>query len=277
MNHVHINTHTQRPAQALTIAGSDSGGGAGIQADLKTFTMRQVFGTSVITATTAQNTQGVWDIHHLPTAHIHAQLTAISDDFEIGACKIGMLGTPDIIDTVGRFLQNRPFGQVVLDPVMIAKGGQPLLDDHAKDSLRRLIPLTDVITPNLPEAQVLTGITIVNDDDMTRALYALQDMGAKTVIIKGGHSQNSKSAMCIDWVMDETGKIWQVQSVRTQTKNTHGTGCTFSACITAELAKGVGVADAIKTAKHLISQAISTAPTIGQGHGAVNHWAFWEG
>ncbi|MDO5050404.1 MAG: bifunctional hydroxymethylpyrimidine kinase/phosphomethylpyrimidine kinase [Moraxella equi] len=170
MRYVHTHPRTNRPAQALSIAGSDSGGGAGIQADLKTFTIRRVFGTSVLTATTAQNTQGVWDIHHLPTDHIRAQLVAIRDDFEIGACKIGMLGTSDIIDTVGQFLQNRPFGQVVLDPVMIAKGGQSLLDDNATDSLKRLIPLTDIITPNLPEAEVLTGMTIACDDDIRQAL-----------------------------------------------------------------------------------------------------------
>ena len=198
MNHVCMHSRTNDHAQALTIAGSDSGGGAGIQADLKTFIMRGVFGTSVLTATTAQNTQGVWDIHHLPTAHVYAQLVAIRDDFKIGACKIGMLGTSDVIDTVGQFLQNRPFGQVVLDPVMIAKGGQSLLDDNAKNSLRRLIPLTDVITPNLPEAHVLTGLTMVSDDDIIQALHTLQEMGAKTVIIKGGHSQNSQSAICTD-------------------------------------------------------------------------------
>ena len=277
MNHVCMHSRTNDHAQALTIAGSDSGGGAGIQADLKTFIMRDVFGTSVLTATTAQNTQGVWDIHHLPTAHVYAQLVAIRDDFKIGACKIGMLGTSDVIDTVGQFLQNRPFGQVVLDPVMIAKGGQSLLDDNAKNSLRRLIPLTDVITPNLPEAHVLTGLTMVSDDDIIQARHALQEMGGKTVIIKGGHSQNSQSAVCTDWVMDEMGKVWHVQSPRSDNKNTHGTGCTFSACITAELAKGVSVAEAIHTAKGLIDQAISTAPNIGHGHGAVNHWAFWEG
>lgn len=276
MRHVHTHPRTNRLAQALTIAGSDSGGGAGIQADIKTFAMRQVFGTSVLTATTAQNTQGVQDIHYLPTDHITAQLVAIRDDFEIGACKIGMLGTSDIIDTVGQFLQSRPFEQVVLDPVMIAKGGQVLLDDNAKDGLRQLIPLTDIITPNLPEAEVLTGMTIACDDDIRQALHALQSMGAKTVIIKGGHCQNSQSTMCTDYVLDEAGSIWHVQSERIDSKNTHGTGCTFSACITAELAKGASVVDAIYTAKHLITQAVSTASNIGHGHGAVNHWAFWE-
>ncbi|UYZ91484.1 hydroxymethylpyrimidine/phosphomethylpyrimidine kinase [Moraxella bovis] len=192
MRYVHTHPRTNRPAQALSIAGSDSGGGAGMQADLKTFAIRCVFGTSVLTATTAQNTQGVWGIHHLPTDHIRAQLVAIRDDFEIGACKIGMLGTSDIIDTVGRFLQNRPFRQVVLDPVMIAKGGHALLDDNATDSLKRLIPLTDIITPNLPEAEVLTGMTIACDDDIRQALYALQGMGQRQSSSRADTAKTSK-------------------------------------------------------------------------------------
>lgn len=262
--------------QALTIAGSDSGGGAGIQADLKTFQMRQVFGTSVITATTAQNTQGVWDIYYLPINHITAQLTAVADDFAIKACKIGMLGTSKIIEAVAKFLQNRPFGHVVLDPVMVAKGGQSLLDQGASDALKNLIQFADIITPNLPEAEYLTGLSIIDDKSTIDALYALQALGAKTVVIKGGHSQNSKSEYCTDWILDEMGKIWQVNNLRVCSQNTHGTGCTFSACIAAELAKGKSVEVAIRTAKRLIHQAILTAQTTGSGFGAVNHWAFWE-
>lgn len=271
-----VNQLTQLPAQALTIAGSDSGGGAGIQADLKTFTMRGVFGTSVLTATTAQNTQGVWGVHHLPTDHITAQLNAIKEDFGISACKIGMLGTHEIIEVVAEFLQDKPFGKVVLDPVMIAKGGQALLDEGAMASLKNLVQFADIITPNLPEAECLAGFAIHDDKDIIKALHALQQLGAKTVVIKGGHHQNSQSEHCTDWVLDETGVVWQVDSPRIDTKNTHGTGCTFSACITAELAKGESVEQAIKTAKHLLYEAIKTAYPIGSGFGAVNHWAFWQ-
>lgn len=273
---VFVNPATDTLAQALTIAGSDSGGGAGIQADLKTFAMRGVFGINVLTATTAQNTKGVWGVHHLPTEHIHAQLTAIGDDFDITACKIGMLGTSQIINVVAEFLGDKPFGKVVLDPVMIAKGGQALLDEGAMMSLKNLVQFADIITPNLPEAECLAGFSIDEDKDIITALHALQELGAKTVIIKGGHHQHSQSERCTDWVLDERGEIWQVDSPRIDSKNTHGTGCTFSACITAELAKGESVELAIKTAKRLLYEAIKTAKPIGAGFGAVNHWAFWE-
>lgn len=271
---VFINPMTHAPTQALTIAGSDSGGGAGIQADLKTFAMRQVFGTSVLTATTAQNTKGVFDIHHLPIEHIIAQLNAIKDDFCITACKIGMLGTSDVIRAVGDFLKDKPFGKVVLDPVMIAKGGQALLDTGAMVALRGCLGVADILTPNLPEAQALTGLDITKDDDIVNALRALQNLGAKTVIIKGGHHQNSQSTDCTDWVLDEMGKIYQLTNPRIDSKNTHGTGCSFSACIAAELAKGESIERAIKTANTLLHHAIKTAKPMGEGHNAVNHWAF---
>ena len=178
--------------QVLTIAGSDSGGGAGIQADLKTFQMRGVFGTSVITAVTAQNTLGVFDIHPIPLKTIQAQLEAVKNDFQIASCKIGMLGNAEIIEYVADFLADKPFGALVLDPVMIAKGGAPLLQQQAVSVLsQKLLPLADVITPNIPEAEALTGIAIVDDISIQQAAKALQKQGAKNVIIKGGHSLNS--------------------------------------------------------------------------------------
>ncbi|PJG86033.1 bifunctional hydroxymethylpyrimidine kinase/phosphomethylpyrimidine kinase [Conservatibacter flavescens] len=260
--------------QALTIAGSDSGGGAGIQADLKTFQMRRVFGTSAITAITAQNTLGVFDIHSIPLTTIESQLKAIAEDFSISAHKIGMLGTVETIECVANCLRQYDFGMLVLDPVMIAKGGAPLLKNNAIDALRQqLLPLADVITPNLPEAEALTGIVINDQRAVEKAARQLQEWGVKTVVIKGGHSQNSQSAVCSDWVFTPTEQF-TFESPRFPTRHTHGTGCTFSACITAELAKGNSIYDSIQTAKAFISAAISQPLNIGQGHGPTNHWAY---
>lgn len=260
--------------QALTIAGSDSGGGAGIQADLKTMQMRKVFGMSVITAVTAQNTLGVTDIHAIPTNTITAQMQAIADDFAPTAFKIGMLGNADIIACVSEFITTHNFGMCVLDPVMIAKGGASLLQTNAIEALKtQLIPLADVLTPNIPEAEYLTGMKIKNETDIKLAAKTLQDMGAKTVVIKGGHSNSDN---CTDYVLTPTDDF-MLTAKRFNTKHTHGTGCTFSACITAELAKGNLIYDSINTAKQFITTAISHpigGTGIGSGHGAVNHWAY---
>lgn len=257
--------------QALTIAGSDSGGGAGIQADLKTFGLCGVFGTSVITAVTAQNTQGVFDIHQIPPSTIISQLSAIVDDFSIKACKIGMLGDVASIQAVHDFLSvhRSQIGRLVIDPVMIAKGGAKLLQQNAIDALTALLPLADVITPNIPEAQVLTGMQMMCDDDIVQALHRFGQMGVSGVIIKGGHRHDG---LCRDWVRlgDE---IFCVDANRCAVKNTHGTGCTFSACLTAQLAKGVPMTTAIRRAKSFITHAIKTPIKIGQGIGPVNHWA----
>ena len=262
-------------AQVLTIAGSDSGGGAGIQADLKTFQMQGVFGTSVITAVTAQNTLGVFDIHPIPLKTIQAQLEAVKNDFQIASAKIGMLGTADIIECVADFLKNRPFGTLVIDPVMIAKGGAPLLQQQAVSALiQHLLPLADVITPNIPEAEALTGIKISDTASIQQAALDLQKQGAKNVIIKGGHSLNSKSQQCQDWILLQNGENFVLESPRFDTPHTHGTGCTFSACLTAELAKGVPLKSAVKTAKDFITAAISHPLNIGHGHGPTNHWAY---
>lgn len=260
--------------QVLTIAGSDSGGGAGIQADLKTFQMRGVFGTTVITAITAQNTQGVSDIHSVPLATIESQLKAIADDFQIRAFKVGMLGTAEVINCVAAQLKRYDFGKFVLDPVMIAKGGSPLLQQNAIAALReKLLPLADIITPNIPEAEALTGLAIDSDHSLIQAAITLRKMGAKTVIIKGGHRFNSQSEQCQDWIFSPNEQF-TLSSPRFNTPHTHGTGCTFSACLTAELAKGKGLREAVETAKAFISAAISTPLNIGNGHGPTNHWAY---
>lgn len=260
--------------QTLTIAGSDSGGGAGIQADLKTFQMRGVFGTCVITAVTAQNTLGVSAVHLVPTETITAQIQAIREDFDIRAYKIGMLGTAEIIECVADKLKHCRFGKRVLDPVMIAKGGAPLLQDSAVAALTRLLlPDTDVLTPNLPEAEALTGVHIENRKDAERAAKILLDYGVKNVVIKGGHLNGSSSGHCTDWLFTQNETL-ELDSPRFPTAHTHGTGCTFSACITAELAKGSDVCKAVRTAKSYITAAISNPLEIGAGHGPVNHWAY---
>lgn len=260
--------------QALSIAGSDSGGGAGIQADIKTFQMRGVFATTALTAVTAQNTLGVSAIHQLPPDIIDAQIHAVAGDFQIRACKIGMLGDAASINTVAQALRRYDLGRVVVDPVMIAKGGAPLLQSDAVAALReQLLPLADVLTPNLPEAEALCGIAVHDDDSAWRAAQALQRMGAKNVVIKGGHWQNSGSAVCRDWVLLD-GERFVLDAPRTPTAQTHGTGCTFSACIAAELAKGNSTAAAVRTAKAFISAAIARPLNIGSGHGPTNHWAY---
>lgn len=257
--------------QALTIAGSDSGGGAGIQADLKTFQERRVFGMSVITALTAQNTLGVHAVCPVSLDMIKAQLAAIGADFTPRAYKIGMLGNAEIIACIADALSQYRFGMCVLDPVMIAKGGAPLLEQSAIEILKkRLLPYADVLTPNIPEAEHLTGISVCTEADIRQAARILQDMGAKTIVIKGGHAQGKEST---DWVFTPQHEFALTQP-RVDTQHTHGTGCTFSACITAELAKGQEIKNALSTAKAFISAAIKDSPGIGHGHGPTNHWAY---
>lgn len=259
--------------QVLTIAGSDSGGGAGIQADLKTFQMRGVFGTSVITAVTAQNTLGVDDIHMISLDNVAAQIQSVSADFDISAYKIGMLGTAEMIECVAENIQKQSFGALVLDPVMVAKGGAPLLQESALHAMKReLLPLTHILTPNLPETEMLTGIAVHDDASAQRAAQMLNDLGAQHVVIKGGHLGDSGSLQCRDWVWVD-GKMTTLTQTRFDTRHTHGTGCTFSACIVAELAKGNSVLGAIEAAKYAITAAISHPIGVGHGHGAVNHWA----
>lgn len=260
--------------QVLTIAGSDCGGGAGIQADLKTFQMRQVYGLSVVVATTAQNTLGVQDVFVLPEQHVRAQIQSVAQDFDVRAVKLGMLAHAHMIECVAEELEKVDFGWVVLDPVMVAKGGASLLADNALDALKRyLLPKADVMTPNLPEAERLTNTEIRTKKDVLRAAQILHDYGTKTVVIKGGHADDSQSAVCVDYVFDGT-QLHAFSSPRVMTSNTHGTGCTFSACIAAELAKGKEIMAAIELAKHLITQAIAHPIGIGQGNGPVNHWQF---
>ena len=267
-------TYQAKPVpQALTIAGSDSGGGAGIQADLKTFQERRVFGTSVIVAVTAQNTLGVHGIHKVPVEMVTAQLDAVFSDLAIGALKTGMLPDAEIMRAVASALRQHPDIPVVVDPVMIAKGGAALMEDEASATLvREILPLATVLTPNLPEAEVICGMTIHNVDDLLAAARKIQSMGVKNVVIKGGHRLETPDAE--DILLTAEGEVVRLSAERIDTVRTHGTGCTYSACITAELAKGKSVADAVRTAKAFIAAAIADGILVGNGHGPTNHWAY---
>ncbi|HZG72057.1 MAG TPA: bifunctional hydroxymethylpyrimidine kinase/phosphomethylpyrimidine kinase, partial [Chondromyces sp.] len=239
--------------KALTIAGSDSGGGAGIQADLKTFQELGSYGMSAITAVTAQNTLGVQGIHPLPLDFVLEQLESIGNDLPPDALKTGMLFNAEIIEGTAQKIRKFSWTNIVVDPVMIAKGGQALLLEEAVRALKtHLLPLADVVTPNIPEAEVLTGRSIETMEQRKEAAKVLNDLGAKTVVIKGGHG---KEELAVDLIFDGEA-FYELESRRVDTKHTHGTGCTFSAAIAAELAKGKTVLESINIAKAFITAAI---------------------
>ena len=256
-------------AVALTIAGSDSGGGAGIQADLKTFAALGVHGTSAITAITAQNTVGVTDILELPVALIRAQIAAVAEDIGVQAAKTGMLSSSAIIDAVAAAIEEFGVGNLVVDPVMIAKGGTRLLREDAVEALRtRLLPLAAIVTPNLPEAEVLLGRSIESLEERKRAARDLVAMGARAAVVKGGHAEGD----AIDVLCDGSNVV-ELPARRIATANTHGSGCAFSAAIAAGLAKGSEPLDAVREAKRFITAAIAESIEIGRGHGPVNPMA----
>ena len=255
-------------AVALTIAGSDSGGGAGIQADLKTFAVMGVHGTSAITAITAQNTTGVTDILELPTSLIREQIAVVVDDIGVQAAKTGMLSSAAIIATVADAVERYGILNLVVDPVMVAKGGAKLLRDDAVAAMRdRLMPLAAVVTPNLPEAQVLLRREITTLDERRRAARELVAMGARSAVVKGGHAEGD----VVDVFFDGKQLI-ELTAERIKTPNTHGSGCVFSAAITAGIALGIEPLEAVRQAKAFITQAIAHSIEIGHGHGPVNPW-----
>ena len=262
-------------AIAVTIAGSDSGGGAGIQADLKTFSARGVYGASVITALTAQNTQGVRAIHNIPTKFVAAQIDAVFSDLDVDAVKIGMLSRASTIEAVVDEIERHRMKNVVLDPVMIATSGDRLLQPDAVDALRRLlIPRARVITPNLPEAAALLDAPVAaNENDMRAQAQRLLALGAQAVLIKGGHGSGAES---VDLLADKTG-IVRLAAPRHVTRNTHGTGCTLSSAIAAEFAKGRALTDAVQAAKDYVTSSIGAADrlAVGQGRGPVHHFHQW--
>ena len=256
--------------RVLTIAGSDSGGGAGIQADLKTITVLGGFGMSVITALTAQNTLGVHGVHEVPAAFVAAQFDAVAADIGIDAAKTGMLASVEIIRIVAEKIRQYGVTKLVVDPVMVAKGGADLLRKEARDALaRELLPLALVITPNIPEAEVLTEVIIASPSDMKAAAKIIYDMGAKNVVIKGGHLIDG----AVDILYDGCN-FYEFPFERIQTKDTHGTGCTYSAALTTGLAMGKSVVSAAADAEKYIAVAIRNALRLGGGHGPTNHLAY---
>ncbi len=264
-------------AIAVTIAGSDSGGGAGIQADLKTFSAMGVYGASVLTALTAQNTLGVSAVHDVPPDFVRAQMDAVFSDLDVSAVKIGMLSQPAIIEAVAAGLEAHPGLPIVLDPVMVAASGDPLIADAAVSTLvDALIPLADLITPNLHEAaRLLPAEVAAGKGAMEAQAEELVSIGARSVLIKGGHGEGGSSD---DFLLTEAGGRW-FNGPRIATQNTHGTGCTLSSAIAARLAKGAALDEAVDAAKAYISAAIAAADqlTIGAGHGPVHHFhKYWS-
>lgn len=258
--------------QVLTIAGSDSGGGAGIQADIKTFQELGVFATSVLTAVTAQNSCGVQALQTLDLSIIAAQIDAVVQDFNIRALKTGMLVNDDVICCVADKVRQYQLLNLVIDPVMIAKGGHILLADSALGSLcNQLLPLAKVITPNLPEAEAIVGFAIHHRQQVHQAAQAICRFGVNAVVIKGGHS--SEEEVAEDYLYSEGHGEW-FSYPRINTVHTHGTGCTFSAAVCAQLAHGFNLRQSVAFAKDYIHAAIAHAPQIGHGHGPINHAAW---
>ncbi|PAF18273.1 bifunctional hydroxymethylpyrimidine kinase/phosphomethylpyrimidine kinase [Terribacillus saccharophilus] len=256
---------------ALTIAGTDPSGGAGIQADLKTFQEREVYGMSVVTSLVAQNTIGVQAVHHVPVEFLEQQLESIFLDITPAAVKTGMIASEEMMHCVAAALRNSK-AIYVMDPVMYAKSGHALMGEDSRDALKtHLVPLAALITPNIPEAEELTGIHIEDENSMKAAAKIIvREYGAKAVLMKGGHMEGAAAA---DLLYD--GSSFSAYSAeRIQTKHTHGTGCTYSAAITAELAKGKSLQEAVRIGKDFVTDAIQYSLQIGKGNGPTNHWGY---
>lgn len=250
----------------LIIAGSDSGGGAGIQADIKTVTMLGGYAMTAVTAITAQNTQRVDAIHPIPADMVAKQCHIVIDDIGVDAIKIGMLHDSEVIAAVKSVLSSLNI-PIVLDPVMVATSGDCLLDDDALCALKQLMQHATIITPNIPEAEILSGESIKSKDDMLHAAKTIALLGCSKVLIKGGHLQGDELS---DLLYDQAEATW-FTSKRIESRHTHGTGCTLSSAIATELGKGSALIDAIKIAREYVHEAIITAPEYGQGHGPLNH------
>ena len=257
---------------SLTIAGTDPSGGAGIHADLKTFQELKSYGMSVITSVVAQNTTGIQDIHHVPLDMIEQQLDSVTTDMPLHAFKTGMIANIDMMKIVVNKIEtlNAPY---VMDPVMVATSGDSLIEENARDFLReQLLPLTTVVTPNIPEAEYLTGEKIETFEDMKQAaVHIVENFGAGATLVKGGHMKGE----AIDFLYDGSN-IHTYTAKRINTKNTHGTGCTYSAAITAYLSQGLPLDEAVKRAKYFVTQAIQYSFPLGSGSGPTNHWATRE-
>ena len=262
--------------KVLTIAGSDSGGGAGIQADLKTFSAIGCYGMSVITALTAQNTQGVNAIHAVPPAFAVQQIEAVLSDIGADAIKIGMLYSAELIEAVAQALKKHGARKIVLDPVMVAQSGDKLLQDDAIEAIKmHLMPLADVVTPNLPEASVLCDRQLARWSDIESAAEILAGYGSRSILIKGGHGDEHKSTDLL--FIAAEGRFLSLEADRIETRNNHGTGCTLSSAIASYMAKGNNVEDAVQKAKTFMNHSIAAgaAYKIGHGHGPVHHFFEW--
>lgn len=252
---------------ALTIAGSDSSGGAGIQADLKTMTLNGVFAMSAITALTAQNTMGVTDIVEVESDFLKAQLDAVFEDIYPDAVKIGMVSDKKLIETIAEKLIEYDAKNIVLDPVMVATSGSKLLKDDAIGALKeRLIPLAELITPNIPEAEILSGLKIKDDKDMQKSAKVIADNFDVNVLLKGGHAINDAN----DFLLVDGNSIW-IKGDRIDNKNTHGTGCTLSSAIAANLAKNKSIEEAVRLSKKYLEGALKDGLDLGKGSGPMNH------
>lgn len=256
------------PPVALTIAGSDPSGGAGIQADLKTFHQLGVYGAAVITLITVQNTQTVSRVEVLPPDLVTAQIEAVVSDIKPEAAKTGALGNAGVIEGLIRAARDFDF-PLVIDPVMISKHGARLLSAEAEVAMKNLLPRAALVTPNIPEAEALTGMKIDTESGMLKAARQLRSLGCRAVLIKGGHSAGEP----VDLLLTDDDTVEYFAGRRVTTRNTHGTGCTYSAAITAGLAQGLRLVEAISTAKNFIQNAIETATPLGHGFGPVNHFA----
>ncbi len=258
--------------RALTIAGSDSGGGAGIQADLKTFTAFRVFGMSVITSVTAQNTESVLGISDLPGDFVRLQIDAVLGDIGADAVKTGMLSNKEIVSAVSEKIKEYGVKNLVVDPVMISKGGAALLDPEAREAVvKELFGLALIVTPNIPEAEEITGLGIKTLSDMKRAAEEIKTAGPEYVLVKGGHLEALPDA--VDVFFDGESH-YELKAPRIDTRNTHGTGCTYSAAVCAALSQGFSPLDAVKEAKDYVTYAIMRSFELGKGHGPLNH--FWK-
>jgi len=258
----------QKRGRVLIIAGSDSGGGAGIQADIKAVTMLGGFAATAITAITIQNTLGVHGVYPLPIDVIEAQARAVLDDIGADALKTGMLGSVEVVEAVAGLIDYAGNVPTVVDPVMIAKGGSPLLEDRAVAAVKRLmVPRAALLTPNAPEAEALTGIAVADLDGQRRAGEALLEMGAQAVLMKGGHVPG---ATVIDLLLTRDGET-VLESERIETRHTHGTGCTLASACAAGIAKGLPLQTAVAEAWAYVAEAIRRAPGLGQGHGPLDH------
>ena len=254
----------------LTIAGSDPSGGAGIQADLKTASALGVYGATVITALTVQNTRGVTGIHAVPIRFVADQYDAVVTDLDVRAVKIGMLGAADVVETVAAMLRRHPVPAVVLDPVMVATSGDRLVPEDAVEAIRELlVPLATLVTPNVPEVEVLTGVGVGSPDDLEAAARALLGLGPGAVLAKGGHLEGDR---CVDVLVSGQG-VHRLDSSRVHTRHTHGTGCTLSSAIAAYLVQGCDLVEAVTSAKDYLHRALVAGATLelGRGNGPVDH------